>query len=294
MKNKSINNKSFILNNVTFNGNNRNISNLNLKNPLFSNVKNNCTIQNVNLFRINNIFIIKNEGLLTGCSLENVYAINKNVNSFMVSENYGTIKESSIINCNIIHNNINNISMGLLCGKNFGIIRECESKRNTIINKQFVAGGLVGYNEGEITKCYVERLINNSKFSGGLVGDINNGSNINDCQINSLNKNNIIFARALSNNFKINCIKINSNIANKYLNTDIMNNYKNNISNIKIGNNFTNKFTINNSNNCFSEMKIRMDNFMNTDIINTPNIIIFLIILLLLIITIYFIKFHNK
>ncbi len=297
---KEINNKSFILNNVTFNGNNRSIINLNLLNPLFKSVDKKSTIKYVYLNKVNNGngFVLKNEGLIMECSLDTIYADNKDINSLMVSENYGTIKNSTIVNSYIVYTKPNTIVMGLLCGTNFNIIDNCSSKRNTINNEQFVAGGLVGINKGTITKCYVELLNNNSLYTGSLVGDVDSNSNINCCQINNLtlndngNNNGIIFSRVINNNFKISCININPKVFNKYIDTDIMNKYKDNIQNIMIKSKYNDLFTINNSLECVSNMKIRPDTFMNVK--NDSNWVYLMILFLLICIIIYLLKFYKK
>ncbi len=300
-KYKNIINKSFILDKVIINGNNRIISNLNLINPLFKNINKNSIIQYINLNKINNIFVDKNEGLINECILDNIYANNKNINSFMVSENNGIIKNSTIINSYIIHYSPNNIVMGLLCGINNNIIENCSSKNNFITNKMFVAGGLVGINKGSINKCYVEYLNNKSLFAGGLVGDIYSNSNINNCQVNFITLNNnqtsnngIIFIRAMNNIFNISCIKINSKVFDKYINNDIMNNYTNNIKNIQVNDIYNNKFNLDINNLCFSEMKIRKDLFENTNIKNNNMLIYFIIFILLICAGIYISRCRNK
>ncbi len=295
MKNININNTSFILDNVIFNGKNRSIKNLNLSNPLFTHVKSNSIIKYINLSKFNNVLILKNEGSVENCILDGIYATNKNINSFMVSENIGKIYDCAIVNCNIKNTQPNTISMGLICGTNIGTIDSCESKRNNLSNLKYVAGGLVGINKGIITKCYVENLINTSAYSGGLVGDIDNNSNINNCLIDTviLNNNGLVFARVLNNNFKVSCIKIKSNVFNKYIKNDIMNNHKDKIENIMVNNVYNDLFNINNSINCFSTMKNSIENFMNIDL-SFLNIIIFLIILFLLISIIIYLKFYKK
>ena len=88
----------------------------------------------------------------------------------------GIIENLGLLDCEI-YNLVRFSDVGLLAGRNDGLIRYCYSFG--YVDGVYVTGGLVGYNTGIIANCYSKTKCSGMYFVGGLVGE--NAGYIDSC-----------------------------------------------------------------------------------------------------------------
>jgi rhodanese-related sulfurtransferase len=88
----------------------------------------------------------------------------------------GTVKDLAMVDVNIVGLEAENV--GGLVGYNEGRLTRCYSTGS--VDGFSVVGGLVGYNRGEVTRCYSLCAVNGTYWVGGLVG-VNSSGMIQHC-----------------------------------------------------------------------------------------------------------------
>ena len=104
------------------------------------------------------------------------------------------LKNTGVTNVNI--NCLGNYSGGIV-GYNCGTITQCYIVSGTMRNNDCI-GGLAGFNNGNIFNCYSNTVIDSNNFSGGLVGY--NKCNINNCYSNTTVDSNYYAGGIIGNN----------------------------------------------------------------------------------------------
>ncbi len=210
MKNQEINSTNFNLYNITFNGYNKKIYNLNLKNNFINYIDTNSIFKNTSFENYNCYFLIsENYGTISNCKFKNAQCklsalVKYNGNNI----NYCDFDE---INIKILNEDTDNdydyayYFFGIVSGGTESltqyptVISGCRVKNisfEIIIENDIRIGGISGaLMGGIITSCFVENIkyiiINtgsNSYYFGGISGHIMN-SLIEKCSININNSN---------------------------------------------------------------------------------------------------------
>jgi len=112
-----------------------------------------------------------------GARISNLGLIDPNIEAndgFRIGSLVGHLSEGTITNCFVKGGRVaGDITVGGLIGYNDGTITNCYS--NNMVNGSGSIGGLVGYNSYAVTACYSASMVSGSECVGGLVGS-NNGT----------------------------------------------------------------------------------------------------------------------
>lgn len=121
------------------------------------------TITGLNVKSDNASYVFNNEGL------------------FKTIGNDGAVKNLGVVNADV---NPDSGYAGAICGANYGLIENCYSENSNIVSGVYsYAGGIAGRNYGVISRCYNTGTVlsDNSYSAGGIAGYSGDGSQINNC-----------------------------------------------------------------------------------------------------------------
>lgn len=118
----------------------------------------------------------KNRGTISGCSVAGDVGGENAIGGLCGFNEIGDIQNCSATGTVIGSSSA--LSVGGLCGENWGTIRDNYSTGNTS-GRQSV-GGLCGDNRGTISDCYSSGSVNGQSFVGGLLG-LTNGASVSFC-----------------------------------------------------------------------------------------------------------------
>ena len=215
MQNQEFNSVVSELNNMIFDGNNKNISNLNYNGNLFSIINEQSSFINTNFENVNGktCLIGDNYGIIRNCKFNNINITNNcvlaNYNSNLITDcRFNNIKINKI-------NNNNNITLSVISNRNSFMINNCKINNitfNGLSNCAVVSGTIAGLQRGQISNLTINNIkfpeSNEYKYSA-ICNDLsNNNCIIEKCSINiNLNNNTSLIAGTINaSNVTIKCI----------------------------------------------------------------------------------------
>ncbi len=220
MENQKIDDSSFVLQNIIFDGNNKTISNLNLAKKFIVSIDKDSILKDTNFKNCNCINLIDtNDGIITNCSFKNASCsvsslVNSN-NNLITKCTFNEIKITNIEFSSLSNNN----NIGVIAAKNNGTISSCTVNNVIIKANNSYSGGICGVlSKGTISSCSVENIksiTSENTICGAICGLVEYGT-IEKCKIftNTINKKIAIIIGKLLNNTQttnINCITFRTN-----------------------------------------------------------------------------------